>query len=638
MNGPVLFTFGLHLHQPVGNFDSVFEQHLADVYRPLIEALDAGGAWPVSLHLSGPLLDWLETHAPDYLDRVGRHVADGQIELLLAGYDEPILAVLPREDRLEQVERLRTAIHRRFGMAPTGLWLTERVWEPDLVSDLAQAGVKYVLVDDRHFLVTGLARESLHRPFMTEAGGRTLSVFPIDERLRYLVPFRSPAELADYFRSLRAAGAPLGILADDGEKFGGWPGTLAWVYQSGWMTEFTATLRRLTDEGVIRMATFADALATVDSGGVAYLPSASYREMEGWALPPDQALRLAALEGEVGKERVDGPDGALLRGTHWRNFLVKYSESNRMHKKMVALSTLCRHRGDPAEARRAIGRAQCNDAYWHGVFGGLYLPHLRDGIWRELARAEGLLRTGESLTSEAADLDCDGRAEIWIHSSACSVLVAPHRGGGVEEWTLFGPLRNLANVLTRRREAYHDAAVRRANPEHKAEGGGTASIHDLESTLQLDALPPFDRHDRSIWQERLVGPVADAAAWATGTVEVHRSWAADPGLTSVELLTDRVAVDLTLGGLHKRLTCGADGRLRAEFRWDVTVPQALWFTTELSVAGEVVIETDATEEWRYPIETIAKSERGFDRTVQGTAIVLGWPAAVGRGWAAVRAS
>jgi alpha-amylase len=109
----------------------------------------------------------------------------------------------------------------------------------------------------------------------------------------------------------------------------------------------------------------------------------------GWALPPAAALRLARLRHDVGEARPAGPDGALVRGAHWRNFQVKYSESNRMHKKMQALSALCRRKGNPPDVRRAIGRAQCNDAYCHVVFGGLYLPHLRDAVWRELAYAEG---------------------------------------------------------------------------------------------------------------------------------------------------------------------------------------------------------------------------------------------------------
>src|SRR6266436_5135757 len=123
--------------------------------------------------------------------------------------------------------------------------------------------------------------------------------------------------------------------------------------------------------------------------------------MEAWALPAHAVTRLVALERDLGEERVAGPDGAFLRGGHWRNFLVKYPEANRMHKKMLALSALCRERGDPPAARRAIGRSQCNDAYWHGVFGGLYLPHLRAAIWRNLALAEGELRRGEGLAAAA---------------------------------------------------------------------------------------------------------------------------------------------------------------------------------------------------------------------------------------------
>lgn len=151
-------------------------------------------------------------------------------------------------------------------------------------------------------------------------------------------------------------------------------------------------------------------------------------------------------------------------GSHWRNFLVKYSESNRMHKKMQALSLLCRRPGDPGAARRAIGRAQCNDAYWPGVFGGLYLPHLREAIWRSLALAERELRRGEDLAAEVIDLDGDGHEEIWIHSDQFSALVSPTRGGAIEEFTVFAAGTNYANTLTRRREPYHETAL-----DHPAE-------------------------------------------------------------------------------------------------------------------------------------------------------------------------
>ena len=74
---PIRFVFGLHLHQPVGNFDHVFEQHVADVYRPILERLSGRGFLPAVLHLSGPLLEWLEAHNTGYLDFLGRLVSDG---------------------------------------------------------------------------------------------------------------------------------------------------------------------------------------------------------------------------------------------------------------------------------------------------------------------------------------------------------------------------------------------------------------------------------------------------------------------------------------------------------------------------------------------------------------------------------
>ena len=93
---PIRFVFGLHVHQPVGNFDHVFAQHVEDVYRPLLDRLAGRGFLPVVLHLSGPLLEWLEAHEPAYLDRLGALASDGKVEILLAGFYEPVLAACLR--------------------------------------------------------------------------------------------------------------------------------------------------------------------------------------------------------------------------------------------------------------------------------------------------------------------------------------------------------------------------------------------------------------------------------------------------------------------------------------------------------------------------------------------------------------
>jgi len=632
---PIRFAFGLHLHQPVGNFDHVFAQHVDDVYRPLLDALADREFLPVVLHLSGPLLEWLEAHEPAYLDRLGRLASDGRMELLLAGFYEPVLASLPREDRVEQIRWMHEAVRRRFGVDACGLWLTERVWEPELAADLADAGVRYALVDDRHFLVTGFTAEQLHAPFWTESDGKRVALFPIDERLRYLIPFRPPEETADYLRQLRGEGHQLAVLADDGEKFGGWPGTKEWVYGEGWLDRFMATIGGMVERGEVVLSRLDEALDAVPSGGLAYLPTASYREMEGWSLPPDAALRLARLERDLGEPRMAGADGALIRGAHWRNFLVKYPESNRMHKKMMALSALARRRGDPADVRRAIGRAQCNDAYWHGVFGGLYLPHLRDDIWRNLAQAEAALRRGMGLAWEVLDLDGDGNEEIWVHSSAFSALISPARGGAIEEYTVFAAGVNYANTLTRRREAYHDLALERAAEHPAPTDGGTASIHDLEEGLRLDTRPPLDGEDRALFVDRLLPGGVTLEDYARGESWAILSWARQRLACTVEWRKGGVEVVCTApdgrGRLEKRIRCEADGRIAVSWTWNPSAAEpGDLFTTELSLARPVRLAcTPAADEWRFVIETVAKSERGLDRTRQGESVTLRWPVALG---------
>jgi 4-alpha-glucanotransferase len=632
---PIRFAFGLHLHQPVGNFDHVFAQHVDDVYRPLIDALAGRGFLPIVLHLSGPLFEWLEAHEPAYLDRLGRLAADGQVELLLAGFYEPVLASLPRRDRVEQIGWMRDAVRRRFGVDASGLWLTERVWEPELAADLADAGVRYALVDDRHFLVTGFAAEQLHAPFWTESDGKRVALFPIDERLRYLIPFRPPEETAEYLRELRGAGHQLAVLADDAEKFGGWPGTKEWVYGEGWLERFMAVIGGQIERGEVVLSRLDDALDVVPSGGLAYLPTASYREMESWSLPPDAALRLHRLERDLGEVRVAGPDGALIRGAHWRNFLVKYPESNRMHKKMMALSALARARGDPAEPRRAIGRAQCNDAYWHGVFGGLYLPHLRDAVWRNLAEAEAALRRGEELGWEVVDFDGDGHDEVWVHSAAFSTVISPARGGAVEEYTRFAGGINYANTLTRRREAYHDLALERAAEQATAGDGEAASIHAIEEGLRLDVRPPLDHDDRALFVDRILPRGVTLDDYERGDYWAIVSWARRPLTHAVERRNGGIEVVCAEADgrsrLEKRIRLESDGRLMVRWTWDPAVAQAGdRFATELSLAAPVRIHCrPAAEEWRFPIETVAKSERGLDRTRQGESVTLLWPAELG---------
>jgi len=632
--GPVRFVFGIHLHQPVGNFDQVFRSHVEDVYLPFLERSAERGFLPMTLHVSGPLLEWLEADGHRFLDVVGDLVDRGALEMLLSGFYEPVLPALSREDRLEQIGRMREWLARRFGADARGLWLTERVWEPGLPRDLVDAGVGYVLTDDRHFLVAGFERHQLDRPWRTESEGRGLTVLPIDQRLRYLIPFRGPGEIGRYLRSLAAAGHAVAVLADDGEKFGGWPGTAAWVWGSGWLESFFDEMERLHERGVVRLTRPSDVLEEVPAGGLAYLPSASYHEMELWSLPPVAAASLeraeAVLAGTPGAEGV-------TRGGHWRNFLARYAESNRMHQKAQLLSDICRAAGDPPEARRAIARAQCNDAYWHGVFGGLYLRHLRDSIWGNLALAEGLLRPGEPLAAEWLDTDRDGDPELWVHSAEFSAIVRARRGGSLTELTHFASGVNLANTLTRRRESYHRTSSPSAPAVREpAAEDAMPSIHELEEGLRVDALPPVDLDVRALFVDRMLPDSVTEEAYRDADYAPVHSWSRDAFDAELTLGRSMVILALEAEGVHrlsKTYEITAGGEVSVSYRWDpAAFPRDSFFAPEISVevAPDLGFDPEPAEVWRHAIVTVSKREDGLEESVQGESITPRWPSRLGR--------
>jgi len=610
---PLRFCFVLHIHQPVGNFDHVFREHADDVYTPFFDFLEERELWPIGLHVSGPLLEWMGDHAVEVHDRIGRLVTDGRIELLSAGWYEPILAALPRADRAEQLGWMRDEVEQRFGVTPTGLWLTERVWEPDLPADLAEAGIEYVLIDDHLARRAGVPDERLQQPLRTEADGRYVDLLTIDEGLRYLIPFRPADEIAAELRTRQARGEQLALIGDDGEKFGGWPRTREWLYEGGWLEAFGDRMDELRNDGVVRWVTPAQARAEIASTGPVYLPTGSYPEMEEWAL-----------------------------GGHWKGFLARYPESNRMHKRMLALSALSRERGDPPEVRRAIGRAQCNDAYWHGVFGGLYMKHLREGVRRQMMTAEVLLRSGEALDWTRLDVDGDGRDEWWAHGARVSAWIT--EDGSVTDLLWLDSRTDVVDVLTRYREAYHDEALRRGGDIDHPEGAAP-SIHDIEESATLDALPPEDAHTRHLVRERILP--------ADQTLEAYAQADFVAGVTTLAWNTgDAPAVGAGARGARltwsfrsapvasttKRITVHEDGSLDHEWSWDAdTFPSDAFFSPEVSLGADVDLSFEAEAEvWRYPIITTSKCPDGFEEIEQGTSITPRWPAAAGRARMTIR--
>ena len=640
----------VHDHQPVGNFDGVFRQAYQDAYQPFLAFLERRPRMRLALHTSGPLLEWIAANQPDYLARWRALVASGQVEPWGGGFYEPILPAIAEVDRLGQIRAMADRLERDLGMRPRGLWLTERVWEPGLASSLAAAGVEYVAVDDAHFVAAGLERDALWGRFVTEDQGLAIGVLPIHRELRYLIPFGEPHETVAFLRRV-AEGGPgrIAVLADDGEKYGVWPGTHRRCYEEGWLERFAAALEA---EDWIDVLTPAEAIARHDSRGLVYLPTASYHEMQEWALPPAAQSRYhraaERLEPEWGDAALD-----LLRGGHWRGFQVRYPESNRMHKRALRASRRLwseAREGDAAwnEARTHLWRAQCNCPYWHGVFGGLYLPHLRAAVYRDLIAAE-TATAAPGLTIERADFDLDGYADALLETPEWAAWISSR---GASLWGFDDRVRrwNYGDTLARRPEAYHEAL------EHAAAGGGEGkSIHEAvrwKTPGQERLLGQYDRHpldsflDR--WSETERGHewsetrfelsaeadgVRLAAAEGAGPALAKRYSALPQGglrvdytLSSERARWGTVSVTLHLG-LHVREAedrwVEVDGRRAEPAHWGATTTHpplrsVAFVDAWAGLRLEVEVDRPAILA-RAPIETVSLSEAGAEAVFQGVA-------------------
>jgi len=501
-----------HNHQPVGNFESVLEEATRDSYLPFLKVLAEFPSIRVTIHYSGWLLQWIEEHSTETFSLLKRLVFRGQVEVLGGGMYEPVLALLSERDRLGQIDALSTYLERRFGKTPEGIWLAERVWEPELPATLYAAGVKYLPLDDYHFVRAGLETEKLDGLYLTEHNGATVGVFPGSERLRYLIPFGGVDETLREIEQMTSRDVPFpaAIFADDGEKFGVWPKTYEHVYEGGWLRSFF--------EGIVSRAdrfttmTLGEYAAAAPLRGRVYLPACSYIEMGEWTLPADRAARFGELLGDFrsGKNLESKP---FVQGGFFRNFLRKYEEANQLHKRMLSVSGLV----EAAEAsnfakakiaRDFLYRSQANDVYWHGVFGGLYLNHLREAAWSNLLRAEAdadaALRGSVAGWTDVteSDLDCDGGTELLMKTGGLTLFSHAHDGGAITEISL--PTRGitLGHLLTRRAEGYHEKC-------RKAAGvfDGSTSIHDalvLKDPSVLDALG-VDSWQRASFREEFYG-------------------------------------------------------------------------------------------------------------------------------------
>ncbi|MCX7957337.1 MAG: DUF1926 domain-containing protein [Endomicrobia bacterium] len=658
----VYFLLGIHNHQPVGNFENVLEEAYNKSYKPFLDVMFKYSAIRFSLHCSGILWDYFRNKHPEYIEILKEMVRRKQVEIISGGYYEPILCSIPQNDRIGQIKMMNEFIYNTFGTEPQGLWLTERVWEQSVVKDIVDAGIKYTLADDYIFYSAGINRienPELTDYYVTDEEGRVLYIFPISQTLRYYIPFKTTEDVINLFSKF-SKNHPLEITAltmgDDGEKFGLWPKTYEHVYQNKWLEDFLQKI--IENKKWLKTATFSEYLSLKPPKQRIYLPTASYFEMGEWSLPTstqeifEQLIKMA--DSIPYKEVVS----QFIRGGYWKNFFTKYPEANNMHKKMLYVSEKLKNIEDE-NLKKTFYKAQCNCAYWHGVFGGLYLPHLREAVYENLIEVEKhIAKKG----IQKFDFDKDGQQEVVIETENFGVFIKPSYGGSIFEIDLKKYNKNLLNVLTRKKEAYHNRLVEFEKNNSKIEVEKVKTIHDLVLVKEpgLSKKLYYDWYIRNSFLDHFLHP-------NTKFEDFYKCQFGEQGNFTIESYElENIDKKNFIIALSRKGSVWIDSKehnifIRKEFKVEEDNNQircnyiienlskeevSLWFLTELNlmvfninkeffgekITDKITILEDYKEFkinivlpnktliWCFPIEAISLSEAGFERTYQGLCI------------------
>jgi len=245
-------------------------------------------------------------------------------------------------------------------------------------------------------------------------------------------------------------------------------------------------------------------------------------EKDEWSFPTEAMVEYGKVVERLKTLREGEQIRRFIKGGFWRNFFAKYPESNDLHKRVLHL----REKIGIAEKKSVpknqdpllyLHQAQCNDAYWHGVFGGLYLPHLRHALYENLIKGEALYdqqmhREKEWIDLEKLDFNGDGDEEVILKNPE-TVLLFSSRGGSLLEMDDRSKAFNILGTLTRRKEGYHHNLLesREQASRDEASTAETKTIHEIFDSKErgLDQYLHFDEYRRASFLDHFIAEPMD---------------------------------------------------------------------------------------------------------------------------------
>ncbi len=661
--GKVGIIIGTHNHLPLGLDQAGAELSYQQAFKPLLAVLYRYPEFPVTLHYSGILMEWLEQLHPEFLTLLAEMVRRGQVEVLGGGYFDPILPLIPTNDKLGQLEKMTTLLRVRFETRPRGCWIAEMVWEPSLASVLRASGIDYTFVDDGQFRIAGIAESGLWRPYITEDQGKTISLLAVSGVLPALAAKNGPAEAIAYLKQLPRSGDgnPVAVYLDDGLAA---PKTLL---RNGWLEEFIA--RAAENAAWLEPSTPGAYLKASPPTRRIFVPSSSSMEMMQWALPAD---RRAAFNELRGRSTSPAYDSQFMVGGQFRQFLIRYPESWLMYAKMMNTHILVNQvRGDKYKKKAAqneLWKGQSHHAYWHGGSGGIYENALRKSVYQSLIEAEKITRATEIFAPSiiSVDYDMDNCNEYLYQGSELNAYIHS-RGGAMFELDFLPASWNyLDTMVDREEECGGDGAAsddegqpcayqRRAFIDHFFTDG--CAMDDFERGRHCEAgdfvsglyeLVDLNRALPELLMRRAgtisVGGIPQPAAIEKRFVFRPRSidvYYRVSNLGSAELQA-RFGVEINLSLAARSTDCGRlfllDEDLKKEIESEAAEIEGVKGLLVRDVRNEVSVTLSSAREfrcWSIPVETLpSDAAPGGRRTFQSHCFVPQWDMrlAAGEAW------
>ena len=437
---------------------SAGEKKLEDLYeksyKPFLRIVHASRL-PVTMYYSGELMSWVFDKHDGMQMLVNDIVKKRRIEFLGGGYYSPLFSLIPRKDRVGQIEMMTTDIRKRFGRRPRGIWITEKVWEPSMPMTMNNAGMEFSFIDEEFFEDAGLFNGELYRPCVTEDQGKKVVLFPISNRMISSFMLEEPAEILeqiigcgsekeDRVISLLIPGEELDFTADAGHR----------------IEEFFRLLEE--NRKYVDVVLPGKTVRELGSMKKVYFGCVSPGDIGRWSGPVFREQ--TTVNGNDISDKNPVPPSVNSQ-SFFRHFLAKYPESNNLYSRMIEIhKTISQMRGDRQRKKSAeleLYKSQDHSAFWHGGgSSGIYSSEARQKAYASLIEAEKFTRerTGFRSSLQKDDFDMDGLDEFIYKGVSLNVNIHL-KGGSVFELDYFRTPHNYLATMARHKEWYHDDEV-----------------------------------------------------------------------------------------------------------------------------------------------------------------------------------